>query len=305
MARGRSTLITHHRRRGPIIALKRTMAEVRGGVPYELLEGVRVVLLAAAASVLGYSAAFAYEAGLTGTLDLPVTMIAPQLPATILATASLFITATVVLLGAEIVIGARGRIKDPVSRAVARDLLPLALFGLLNVMMYQRDWQEWAWTFLPLALVALADFVVAPLALHRNKRSYRAKVLAAHHRHWSESMVVGRISQRIGPVPFGALLFVLLFLYFAYVVGRSAGLDETSYLVTNDPSPTVVVRIYGNVIITEPYNPATLQPSRRFSTRSVDSAGLVVTPRNIGHLSAGCNAIIGCHSPIGGPVGLP
>jgi len=281
------------------------MAEARAQFPFELLEGIRVVLLAAAASVIGYTAAFAYEAGLTGTLDLPVTMIIPQLPATVLATAALFISVVALLIGAEIVVGAIHRTKDPLGRAVVRDLLPLGLFGLFNSLIYSIHWQEWLWTFAPLLLIGITDFLLVPLMLHPKKHGYRAKVLAIHHQHWSRSMVVGRIASRVGPLPFGALLFILLFLYFAYAFGRSAGLEETRYLVTNDPDPAVVVRIYGNEVVTESFDPSSHRLSGNFTVRLLDTPGLVLSAKEFGHLSTDCTPIVGCHSPLGGPVGLP
>lgn len=281
-------------------------AEARPGLPYELLEGIRVVLLAAGASLIGYSAAFAYEAGLTGVLDLPITLISPQLTATVLATASLVITATVVVLGAELVIGLTLRVKVALLRIAIWDLLPWALFGLINAGMYQEHWKEWLWTFSPLLVLAVLDFGIVPLVVHRNKRSYRAKVLAARDRHWSQSMALPQLASRFGSAPFAILLFIMLFLYFAYVVGRSAGLSETRYLVTNDPHPTVVVRIYGNSIITESYDPRTMRPSDQFSVRAADSQTLSMRPVDIGHLASDCSVAIGCHgSALSGPIGLP
>ena len=272
--------------------------------PRDLTVGLLPFILAAGVSVTGYLAAFAYEAGLTGTLDLPISFVSPQLPATVLAAASLFMTATLVVLGIEIVAGAVRRIPDPVLGQALLELLPWCLFGLANAFFYEEVWREWVWTFAPLLLIALLDYLILPFALQRGVSGYRAKVLASQQNPWTDSLALTRATSRSGRGPLAIFLFILLFLYFAYVVGRSAGLSETTYLVTNDSQPTVVVRIYGSTVVTDTYDPSTLRPHSDFAVRSIQSAGLVLRTKDVGHLAANCDVAIGCHST-DSLIGLP
>jgi len=272
--------------------------------PRDLTLGLLPFILAAGVSATGYLAAFAYEAGLTGTLDLPISFVSPQLPATVLAATSLFMTAALVVIGFEIVAAAVRRIPDPVLGQAVFELLPWGLFGLANAFFYAEVWREWVWTFAPLLLIALLDYLILPFALQRGVLGYRAKVLASQQNPWTNSLALTRVAGSGGRGPFAVFMFILLFLYFAYVVGRSAGLSETSYLVTNDSQPTVVVRIYGSAVVTETYNPLTLRPHLDFAVRPIQSAGLVLRTKDVGHLAANCDVGTGCHSA-GGQLGLP
>jgi hypothetical protein len=273
--------------------------------PTDVIQGFLPLILAAGVSITGYLAAFAYEAGLTGTLDLPISLVAPQLPATVLAAASLLITASLVIIGAEVVAAVIRRITDLSVGQAVRELLPLGLFGLANAAFYQELWREWIWTFAPLLVFVLVDYLILPHALHRGVRGYRAKVLASQQNPWTSSLAFTGAAMRIGRAPFALVLFVALFIYFAYVVGRSAGLSETTYLITNDSRPTVVVRIYGNSVVTETYDPSTLRPHLDFAVRPVQSTGLVLRTKYVGHLATNCNVAIGCHTSNGGQIGLP
>lgn len=246
--------------------------EPRGG--WWILGGVII----AAVPALGYSLAFAYEAGLCSEFAIPWELIKLELPHVFIASASvLVIFSGLFWITNMFLMLVQPKPYGPIWRSLI-SLSPVLVICLACILIYRGLWQNYAWVLAFAAFLVFMEFVFPILTyearrhvpkmlvgqrdtetqttisppVKSRKTTYR-EMLEAQEVHEAQiKTVFNYMSPRLLKEVLFSLFIVFLLVFVAFNVGRMHAISETEYLVPSTHEDSVVMRIYGdNAICTK------------------------------------------------------
>jgi hypothetical protein len=224
-------------------------------------------LLVAAAAPIAYLFAFVFEAGYAHVFSIPVELIFITLTSIFVAGGSLLIIGLFVLMLADLVSKLLPNTPSPLRRAIAL-LTPMAL-ATLAYCFFALD-TPLASSLRGLALgwliILLLQFVW-PLLTQRDKPTYAEK-LAAQARLETTGMLDS--AARRFPAAYLLLYFLGLALYVTFHAGQSSAYRQREFLISQTTPQRVVLRVYGNRVISAPFDAATHLVLPQFTITHLD-----------------------------------
>jgi hypothetical protein len=211
---------------------------------WTLTEGI----LLAAIPVAAYVCAFLFELGYCDYLGIPMQFI--SVGKNELISSSLFVLVSV--LGSVLLIEIMSLIfhgrRAVIFRALVR-VFPILLLAGFVILLARRLRPVW-WSVIVGAAILLALEFVAPLLEYRTEPSYEAKLKAR------ESALIlrsGTLGRRLGLIGYQSIILsfcVVLFLAACVEWGRGEASTQKSFMVITGPPRMVVLRVYGNFMVT-------------------------------------------------------
>jgi hypothetical protein len=219
-------------------------------------------IMIAAITAFAYVLSFLYEAGFCTSFNIPLSFISLSLTTILTAAGGLFIV-IIMLFGVIHILYMIGILdtKNPVSLAFQRTTL-FSLLLLANVLLYGRCWIGWIRTAGTLLFFLLLEFIF-PLITQRGKGSYRDK-LTAQVELEQEARSFGNILRtRFGNM--GVIMFLIIWygLMTAHTAGRAQAHQQEEFLVIDHSPEVVVLRIYGEYLITAPFDRSTKEIEKK------------------------------------------
>jgi hypothetical protein len=149
-----------------------------------------------------------------------------------------------------------------ISVAVSRTAI-FSLILLAFIWVYGKQWRGWIAMAGMVAFFAILDFIF-PLILQRGKGSYRDKLTAQAEAEENNRTIGRLLNARFGNVGVTTLLIIMYGLSLAYAAGRAHGEQQEEFLVIDQSPEVVVLRIYGEYLITAPVDRSTKEVEKKF-----------------------------------------
>jgi hypothetical protein len=211
-------------------------------------------LIIAGVPLLGYSLAFAYEYGYAKYYGIPWQLISISLNQILSAVAALLFIFMNVFLLVNLIYMIFSQRKG-IRLTVNYFLIFLApLIALLYI--YGRNWQEWIVGFGAMMFLLILWFVLPLLDRRKDKTSdekFVESILA------EPESLVDSAARIIGVAPLRIAALIYMVIWIAYSAGRGEALDKKEYWVDSLRPDTLVLRIYGEVVVAHGYDPKKLQ----------------------------------------------
>lgn len=252
---------------------------------FRITEGILLAL----APAFSYLLAFYYEKGFTQYFKIPTKFIQIGLiEVLILTSIGLTIVILFVVLLANfnlLFLNFRFEEIHPMIRPRLLAILPgVMIFVIFFSLFGQARWQYWI-TWLLVAIGIAAIYFVLPLFTQRKVSGYTNKLMAQEELDESNPGIYTIIGRRYG---WGFILLVC-FVILSTIIAQNAGLAEAvkqkDFLVLGTSPEMVVLRIYGDKMITAPFDRKTQEVQSRFVIKKVgEDDNLVISPEEIGPL---------------------
>lgn len=209
-------------------------------------------LIVAAAPPVAYLFSFAFEAGYAHVFGIPMELVSITLTSLFLAAGSFLLIGLFLLVLADLASMLLPDPLGPVGRAIVV-LGPMAL-ATLAYCFYALG--------TPLApslrgiavgwLVILLLQFAWPLLTQRDKASYAEKL--ASQAKLEGTGILGRAARRF-PAPYLLVYSLGLALYITYYAGQSSAYRQQDFLVSQTTPQRVILRVYGDRVISAPFDP--------------------------------------------------
>jgi hypothetical protein len=215
-----------------------------------------VGLIAAGASALGYGVAFAFEAGFVNHFGVPIDLVSVSIErvfiamvAVIFAILPLVVTLNLIYLLIPERYEGHLYLFEPLILAIAVALAGLLIFLDLPALLY-----------ICLALSAFILFMtyVTPMFGMKQRGGYFRGLIESED---AEMVIhrrglVGRLKKRFGTgIVFAAFLFLYVVPFIAYHIGGAQARRQNTFLVAQELTELVVIRVYGDRVICAPLRP--------------------------------------------------
>lgn len=234
--------------------------------------------------MLGYVGAFAYEAGFARFFGAPLELINLDLKTFFIVSSALVgaLFALFLLINLFVSLLPRGDVRDPVYRAFLRVFLS---FLFLIVFFYlSGDKKEW-WVFLLIFGVYTMFEFIWPLITQRGKGTYREKLIGQEQIEDGTRSIFDIIKQLIGKTGYLIFLGICIGLCITYFTGRYVASKQEEYFVLNTSPERVIIRIYGDKLITASFNRETKEVQKNIIILKVgEDPRLVLRLEKVGPL---------------------
>jgi hypothetical protein len=242
-------------------------------------------LVIAGMPLLGYSVAFAYEYGYASYYGIPWQLISLSLTQ-VLATAAilcwLFITLFFVSNLAFTILSNKKK-PNPMLAYYFDVLWPVLLYFVALFLIFGTHWREWIFFLAFLALFSVLEFGL-PLVTQKDKETYMEKLAAAQA---AEPRTLFDVAARTGWARhFKVLINISLMLLLARDVGRAEALNKNDYWVDSLRTNMVVLRIYGDTVVSHEYDPKNMRLAGDFLVTKISpTQRLRFQEQSLGHLT--------------------
>lgn len=246
-----------------------------------LPEGILVALIPA----LAYAIALMYELGFASYFGIPNSLVYVDFSSFAVSILSLFVVAVVIFFVANLLF-----ILWPESRREdIQYFYPLLIGGLylLAIFLVRKEFlpvlkNSWLVIFL-----IFLDYVI-PIFEYRKEKGYINKIKA----HWNaEAPVIGRslvgkMHAKFGYFRVVSLFIILLFpLLLSFNVGISEAKGRSSFLVFQEESEYVVLRIYGDIMVCAQFQRTERKIVQMFVLKKIgETPGLRLSLERVGPL---------------------
>jgi hypothetical protein len=245
-------------------------------------------LLIAGVPLLGYAIAFAYESGYGLYYGIPLQLISLTLTQILVAIAGLI--SIIILLFSVSYLGYAHFYSEkepsPVGAALWRQT-PVFFLCLAMLASFGPRWPEWGIALGATTFSVFWEFIL-PLLTHREKTTYREKLLASEAAQQSIPNPLRLAVKSYGPAAlrlynYGLVVFLLLLI--AHWAGRGEALRETSYLTDSTSNKVVILRFCGDMVVAREYDSSTNKLKGDFIVTKISSKQpLRFEKKLLGHL---------------------
>lgn len=252
-----------------------------GGLSKKMDEKRKLIpegLFIAGIPFIGYLAAFTYEYGYALHYGIPVELISISLDRVLYFLGALVGLLFIIFYAVHLVY-----IVCQHNRGLLFALFllaPVLVLGIALTCIY--DYKIWAWYWGVLLFFASIWFV-PPLLTHKDKGSYEERYRASVA---GEPDTLYNLAVRV--VGLGVtelLMWVAVFLFIAYHLGQGRALYQQDYWVDSSEPNTVVLRFYGDTVISHEYDAKTLKLAGDFLVTKLSSKQkLRFQEKSLGHL---------------------
>lgn len=246
-------------------------------------------ILVSALTVTAYLTTFAYEVGAAQAFGIPVELIDMQLMPTLLATLlSLGVLVIVFIFAADPLFAVLSPPKadsHPLLKAIRPPFALLVLAFALWLVADSTMLPLFLWSIVPaLVIFGVLPFVM-PLLLYRDVPGYVKKLRASYKDEGERQTPLNRVLfGSLGWMTHLSVLTIAL-MFLSLNAGYAKAKRQEVFLITNQQPETVVLRIYGERVITAEFVRAEKRVKRLYQVLNVDAAGLVLRQEAVGPLS--------------------
>ena len=204
-----------------------------------------------------------------------------ELTAVFVAAGTLFILLSALFWFGNAMAGVLHDVQGPIRTKLAR-LTPIITFVVAYVLLFGRRWRDWIWLVGVLLVLAALDFLFPML---RYRGTFIERLAASEVRHsWAPSFVLlEAVARRFGPIWVKGMFWLIIALAVVYAAGRSSALNQEDFLVASTSPERVVLRIYGDMIITASFDKAR-SVERKFVILKTGEPSLVLRTERVGPL---------------------
>jgi phage shock protein PspC (stress-responsive transcriptional regulator) len=239
-------------------------------------------LLLASLSALSYAATFAYEAGYAEHFGIPYKLISISLTTTIIAAASILAAIIPVYLISNFIWMFTPKGDDTISSAIRR-YIKMVIITLPIVVV----WQAWVIFLIYALLLAYIEFI-SPLFAHKEKSSYKEKLLAQDRieQNAKVHLLWHVIDKRVGSWLVDILIYSAMVLGIAYVLGTKNAENQKEFYLFSDKESEAILAIYDSTIVSAVFdrNKKAMQKSLHIS--KIDSEKILsIKKEKVGPLS--------------------
>jgi len=261
----------------------------RGETKSLLLSGTFVAALSGAAYLL----AFNYELGYASAFGIPRAFIKVDLVTVLTTFGALLSLILILFLLADFAYSVLTQREDPIRRTILKRSFWLIYF-VVSIVVYagtgpeQYQYIKW-FAFLILFLI-LFDFIIMPLITQRGKGSYFEKLEAVERKEREDkgegkSLLKILQSTRGGTIVLNLILGLLILLTVCYNMGRAKALAQTDFLLLDEEKPTVVLKVYGDLLICASFNKDSKQIEENLTIKNLTRQDtLKLTNKEVGPL---------------------
>ncbi len=242
-------------------------------------------LIVAVCSIVAYLITFVYEAGFLGVFKIPLGFITLNLTTVfIVASGLLFI----VLLGLSIVnfvypfVASKSE-GNSVYRSLKR-FSPLFILLLVLFVLFGSNWKEWLPCLIIVIFYSFLEFAF-PLITQRTHKTYHDKLDSQEVTEAQVDTLVDYARRRFGYRTLYVFAWMCLFLVISYSAGRAEAFRKDEFLVLPTHPEAVVLRIYGDIMISAPFDRERKIIHRSlFLTRVPNDSKLILKVEKVGPL---------------------
>lgn len=212
-----------------------------------LLRSTTVVV--ALVPAVAYGVALAYELGFAQYFGIPRYVITVTLTDALYALSWICLVVTGVILHANVayLLVPWARIPSEYRRKL-ESLAPFLLLVVGSAVLWARGLPDWYVGVLPAALLSLVAFGL-PLIRYREVPGYSAKLRADLADRGNEGTLFVHVAATLGRSLSTSLVWFVVFLFFAHMLGRTDACTQKSFAVTSDVPPVALVRAYGDTYV--------------------------------------------------------
>jgi hypothetical protein len=216
------------------------------------------VFLVAAIPAAAYMIAFSYEKGFAYFFGIPAQLIDISLTRLlIMVTGATFVVIWALLVLSDWNILKR---KSQSNLQFHRHQFGLMFCTGVFIMMYFFNFYWVAWlSFIGAMGVFLIRQFVPPLIMQRDKKTYNEKYEAQLARRKEKMVLTGLAIKRFGRGAYDLFWFFFASLGVAWFAGAYHAKSQEEFYILSQPTELVVLRIYGNTLITAPFDRKTKQ----------------------------------------------
>lgn len=247
-------------------------------------------LLLAALSATAYLVAFLYERGYCDHFGIPTLLIAPS-TSNILAAAvavSVGFLGTIPFLGSftSIVRDVRSSERLKPYRSIILTNILLAMAAIIGATLYGVSWTLVSVLFTIFILINITNFG-PPAMRYRQYKTWRERFLATEEAEMRSGGSIDLLLDSLGPRMMKVVLVVIVLLFASYIVGNANANRQKDFFVLNDPPNYVVLRSYGDTLVTSKLDRAAKQTGSEFLFLRISNIErLKLTAERIGPLQA-------------------
>jgi hypothetical protein len=246
-------------------------------------------VLVSALTVTAYLTTFAYEVGAAQAFGIPIELIDLQLMPTLLATIfSLSVLVVVFIVAADplfAVLSPPTPDSSPVLMAIRPPFAMLVLTLALWLVGDSTVRRLLLWSTLPALVIFGVLPVVMPLLLYRDVPGYVEKLRASYRAEGIRQSSLNRVLLgSLGWITHLSVLTITL-MVLSLNAGYAKAKRQEIFFVTNQQPETVVLRIYGDRVITAEFVRKEKRVKRLYQVLRVDVSGLVLRQESVGPLS--------------------
>jgi hypothetical protein len=230
-------------------------------------------LLLVAAPGAGYALAYAHELGWSMWFGIPNDLIAPQLGTVLAATAALLLFVAVIAMFVFFYMLIRPSV--PISQAESLLVGTLAFVAVLVLLASVGDpsQDQNAWAGLVILILAFVGAVV-----------FRSGVLQDQLR--GEAQQMRDLLARVRSFWVFISVAVVASLVFGFSLGGFQARTQTSFLVSDTPTPAVELAIYGDTVVLAPFDQTKHVVQPEFVLVKIGSAPMHLRSMKVGPLKS-------------------
>jgi hypothetical protein len=226
-------------------------------------------LLIATFPAFSYAIAYAYEWGADKYYGISAQLIEITLPGTFLAFISLLGIIFLLWQTAEVFNPLWVKLPDPIRRRLKLYNGFLMVFIAYVLIAEEKIGNlKFLWIFFGLSV--FFDFIVPALAF-RDKRSYADRILQRHNEDLSYDTVLDKIFKHSGASWFLVVLIAIYMLVLSYSLGMGTARRQAEYLLVVGQNDEVVLRQYGDVIVSARINRISKQIAKIYTVRKLSA----------------------------------
>ncbi len=241
-------------------------------------------LLIAAFPAFSYAVAYVYELGIVKYYGISAQLIEITLPGTFLAFVYLLGIIFLLWQTAEVFNPLWIKLPTPIRRRL-RLYNGFLLVFIAYVLIAGENIANLKYLWILFGLMVFFDFILPALAF-RDKRSYAERIQHRHEEDLRYDTVLDNISRYYGVSWIMVVLVTIFLLTISYSAGLGTARRQVEYLLVIGSDDEVVLRQYGDTVVSAPINRITKQVIRTYTIRKISSENNIsFKPEEIGPLT--------------------